>query len=150
MISSCSRDLSPEEVEERGKQFDSTLDADHSGVAERRFFNIVNNKKTNKNNIEHCQQQINKCKNNTKNIFQRAASVYGSKTSSLGKGGGCQSGKIKYTLILNMVIIVRMEIHLECDGEDENVEDAVEDDEENENEDMMSTRMRMTMRVMKI
>jgi len=30
------RDLSPEEVDERGKQFDSTLDADHSGVAERR------------------------------------------------------------------------------------------------------------------
>ena len=40
---SGSRDLSREEVEERGKQFDSTLDADHSGVAERRFFNIANN-----------------------------------------------------------------------------------------------------------
>jgi len=30
------RDLSSEEIEERGKQFDSTLDVDHSGVAERR------------------------------------------------------------------------------------------------------------------
>lgn len=30
------RDLSSEEIKERGKQFDSTLDADHSGVAERR------------------------------------------------------------------------------------------------------------------
>ena len=31
------RDMSPTEVEERGRQFDATLDVDHSGVAERRF-----------------------------------------------------------------------------------------------------------------
>ena len=41
MILSCSRDLSSEEIEERRKQFDSTLDVDHSGVAERRFFIIA-------------------------------------------------------------------------------------------------------------
>ena len=29
--------MSPTEVEERGRQFDATLDVDHSGVAERRF-----------------------------------------------------------------------------------------------------------------
>ena len=29
--------MSPTEVEERGRQFDATLDVDHSGVAERRL-----------------------------------------------------------------------------------------------------------------
>ena len=31
------RDMSSMEVDERGRQFDATLDVDHSGVAERRF-----------------------------------------------------------------------------------------------------------------